>query len=78
MTTVTLKEARQRLGQLVDAAERGERILITRRGRCVARLEAAEDKALMPLPDLTEFRASLQGEGSLSDSLRELRTEERS
>ena len=77
MVTVTLKDARQRLGQLVDAAARGEEIVITRRGRRAARLRPVTDGPLPPLPGLDEFRASLQVSGSLTESLLQLRDEER-
>lgn len=35
---VTVREARQRLAQLLTAVERGQRVEITRRGRVVAQL----------------------------------------
>lgn len=37
-TTVGVREARARLAELVDRAERGETVVITRSGREVARL----------------------------------------
>ena len=77
MVTVTLKDARQRLGQLVDAAARGEEIVITRRGRRAACLRSVAEASLPPLPDLDEFRASLQVSGSQTESLLRLREEER-
>jgi prevent-host-death family protein len=79
MTSVNLKEARKRLGELVGAAERGETILITRRGRRVARLVPASAKSPGPLPDLAGFRAALKVKGSgLTDELLAMRREERS
>jgi prevent-host-death family protein len=77
MVTVTLKDARQRLGQLVDAAARGEDVVITRRGRRAARLRSVVDEPLPPLPDLSAFRASLHVSGSLTDTVLEMRDEER-
>ena len=50
MLTVALKDARQRLGQLVDAAARGEEVVITRRGQGAARLGPVGDRSLPPLP----------------------------
>lgn len=38
MQYVNLREARQRLAQLVTAVERGEEVVIERNGRAVARL----------------------------------------
>ena len=58
MGTINLKEARKRLGDLVNAAERGESTVITRRGRKVARIVPLGRKPRRGLPDLTEFRAS--------------------
>ena len=64
MITVTLKEARRRLGQLVDAAARGEEVLITRRGRKAARLTPATEGPRPSLPDMAAFRASITVEGA--------------
>jgi prevent-host-death family protein len=74
---VSLKQARQRLGDLVDAATRGETVVITRRGRGVARLVAL-DASPERLPDLTAFRASLQMQGApLSETVLAARRDER-
>ena len=78
MDTVNMSEARKRLSDLVRAAERGESVTITRRGKQVARIVPAEQKPLKPLPDLSEFRASIKIKGrSLTDELLALRREER-
>jgi prevent-host-death family protein len=78
MGTVSMKEARERLSELVRAAERGEAITITRRGKEVARIVPAEQKPLKPLPDLTEFRASIKVKGKpLSEVVRDMRAEAR-
>lgn len=78
MESVSLKEARKRLGQLVKAAERGESVAITRRGRRVARLVPDEKKVRRRLPDLTAFRASIHVKGkSLSQTVIDMRKEER-
>jgi len=63
MGTINLKEARKRLGDLVNAAERGESTVITRRGRKVARIVPVDREPRRGLPDLTEFRASLEVKG---------------
>ena len=79
MDVVNLREARRRLSQLVDAAERGESTVITRRGKKVARLVPAQERPLPGLPDLTDFRASLKPKGrSLTDELLAQREDERS
>lgn len=60
MRSINIREAREKLGDLVDAAEHGEPILITRRGKAVARLEPVGSPPTGPLPDLSEFRASIK------------------
>ena len=78
MDDVNLKDARRRLGKLVDAAERGKTTVITRRGRKVARLVPMHERPLPGLPDLTDFRASLKPKGrSLTDELLAQREDER-
>jgi prevent-host-death family protein len=59
MRSVSIQEARQNLSKLLDAVERGESVLITRRGKPIARLVPAEPTSLAPSPDLTTFRASI-------------------
>jgi len=78
MDSVSLSEARKRLSDLVRAAERGESVTITRRGKQVARIVPAEQKPLKPLPDLSKFRASIKVKGrSLTEELLAMRREER-
>ena len=62
MNQVNMREARRRLGDIVKAAQRGQSTIITRRGKQVARIEPVAH-AEKKLPDLTEFRASLQAKG---------------
>ena len=79
MDAVNLKEARRRLSTLVDAAERGQSTIITRRGKKVARLVPIDNRPLPGLPALDAFRASLKPKGrSLTDELLAQRDEERS
>ena len=78
MDTVSIKEARERLSELVRAAERGEAVTITRRGKEVARIVPAAQGPLKPLPDLTEFRASIKIKGKpLSQTVIDMRKEAR-
>ena len=77
MSEVNVKELREQLAQYIAQAEAGEEIVITRRGKVVARLMPPETTP-PEFPDLTEFRASitLQGEGPLA-TLSKLRDEAR-
>jgi prevent-host-death family protein len=58
MKHVGIKQARQELPDLIDRAEAGEEIIITRQGKPVAKLIAAP-KARKPLPSLAEFRKDI-------------------
>jgi prevent-host-death family protein len=76
---VNIKEARQRLSELVDAAERGESIIITRRGKEVARLIPPAPANGAAPPDLSAFRSSIKTSGKgLSRVVIDMRAEERS
>lgn len=79
MNAISLKEARKRLGDLVKAAEQGETVIITRRGKNVARLVPERpEKPLTRFPDLTEFRKSIKLKGKpMSQTVIEMRREER-
>jgi len=63
MGPVNLKEARARLSDLVRAAEHGESVVITRRGKEVARIAPVERKPAKRFPDLAEFRKSIRMRG---------------
>ena len=63
MNRVNMREARQRLSSIVDAAEHGRSTVITRRGRQVARVGPAGVAKGQPLPDLSEFRTSVKVKG---------------
>ena len=54
----SVAEAKSGLSELLDRVEAGEEILITRRGRPVARVEGAEvARKKQPLPSLQALRA---------------------
>ena len=55
MGPVNLKEARRRLSALVTAAERGESVVITRRGKEVARIVPPAPKPLKHFPTSAHF-----------------------
>ena len=63
MNRVNMREARRRLSEIVRAAERGEATVITRRGRQVARVDPIVTATGRVLPDLADFRASIQVKG---------------
>jgi len=86
MDPVSVLEARNRLSALLDQVERGHEVVITRRGKAVARLIPAELPAAEP-PDpprataaaLRALRAGIAARGVRFDAaeLRALRDEGR-
>ena len=57
--TYSVAEAKSGLSGLLDRVEAGEEILITRRGRPIARVGGAEvDRKKLPLPSLQALRAT--------------------
>jgi prevent-host-death family protein len=78
MGPVNIKEARKRLSDLVDAAERGESVVITRRGKEVARLVPPGPANGSGPPDLSAFRSSIKMKGKrLSRVVTDMRTQDR-
>ncbi len=74
---MNVKEARAKFCALLDKALEGEEVIIVRRDKKVARLVPV-DEAGKHLPDLTEFRASLETSGeTLSRVVLQARDEER-
>ncbi len=60
MQTVNVREARHNMSRLLNAVESGEKIIITRRGKAVAKLEMVTESELQPaFPDRSAFRAGL-------------------
>jgi prevent-host-death family protein len=68
MKHVGIKQARQELAGLIDRAQAGEEVIITRKGKPVAKL-IAEPKAFKPLPSLAEFRKGLGQTGAAAGEL---------
>jgi len=58
MQTLSLAETKAHLREVLNRVEAGEEVVITCRGRPVARL-APIRRALQPVPSLAEFRALL-------------------
>jgi len=57
--SVSAKQARQKFAQLVKKAQGGTSVVITRRGRDVAKLGPAAKPKSRGFPDMAAFRASL-------------------
>ena len=77
MQTMNLKEARSHLSSLVDQAERGGTVVITRHGRKSASLGPVPP-GLKKLPSLRAFRAGIKAPAEgLSVTVVKARGEER-
>ena len=74
---INVKEARARLSFLLTRVEKGDEVLLLRRGKKVARLVPAQNPQ-RPLPSLKEFRSSIRLKGKpLSAVVTESREAER-
>jgi prevent-host-death family protein len=56
MKKAGIREARQNLSVLIEEVKKGREVIITERGKPVARLAPLEKRSRRPFPDLTEFR----------------------
>lgn len=68
MKHVGIKQARQELPDLINRAEAGEEIIITRQGKPVTKLVAAPT-IFKPLPSLADFRGRVRRLGTPSAQL---------
>ena len=70
MKTVSVREAREKIGSLLDAVSAGENIVITRRGKPVAQLTNinTEDTRIQ-FPDRTRFRNQISSSQISSEKL---------
>jgi len=58
--TISVAEAKAHLSEVIDRVEAGEEIVITRRGRTVARmLREQRPKKRLPVPSLEKLRATM-------------------
>ena len=74
---VNVREARKNFSQLLNYVEAGEEITITRNGKEIARL-VAKSKQAKVLPDLTEFRNSIDLTAEpISETIANMRKESR-
>jgi len=77
MLEINVKEARGSLSSILDRVEKGEEIIITRRGKRVARISNIENIPT-PLQSLKQFRSKISIKGkSLSQIVINQREEER-
>ena len=77
MLEISAKEARSNLSSILDKVEKGEEIVITRRGKRIARITSVDEKPV-PLKSLIKFRAKINIEGKpLSQTVINQREEER-
>jgi prevent-host-death family protein len=73
---ISVKDARKKLSMLLDKVEHGDEIVITRRGKRVARLVTPVRNA--KLPELISFRRQLKVSGaSMSETVINNRKSER-
>jgi len=80
MIRVNVRQAREKLSDLLTEAEKGQTVTITRRGRAVAQLVPPSPVAPGRFPDLTEFRKSIKvkpGAPPGAPLVREMREQER-
>ncbi|MDZ7662834.1 type II toxin-antitoxin system prevent-host-death family antitoxin [Thiohalophilus sp.] len=77
MTTVNVRDARERFAQLLDEVAAGEEIIILRRGVPAARLVGMVAKSVS-FPDRRQLRETLPPmETTAAEAVRELRDQER-
>ena len=77
MSTVNVRDARERFAQLLDEVAAGEEVIILRRGAPAARLVGMGAKSVS-FPDRRQLRESLPPlETTAAETVRELRDQER-
>lgn len=76
MLEINVKEARSRFSQLLNKVEQGQDVLLTRRGKKIARLVSPVQNSR--LPSLKKFRQTIAAPGKgLSSVVQAARDEER-
>jgi prevent-host-death family protein len=76
MYSVSVAEAKAKLSEILSKVEDGDEVVITRRGRPIARL-AAFNKCLKPVRSLAEFRASIpSAKTPAAKTIRQMRDED--
>ena len=75
MRTVSVAEAKSNLSEILNQVQDGEEIIVTRRGRPVARI-APVQKPLKPLESRAKFRARVRKmKSSTKEVIRQMRDE---
>ena len=78
MKKAGIREARQNLSALIEEVKKGREVLITERGKPVARLVPPQRQVAKGLPDLSGFRRTMPVlDPPLSQTIIEEREEER-
>ena len=78
MSAIDINDVQARIGEMLEAVERGQTLAITRDGKAVALLEPAPQHQSPRLPSMAEFRASLKSEKRCTaSSVIEMREQER-
>ena len=77
MSEINVKEVRSNISSVLDRVEKGEEIIITRRGKRVARVSKISEE-YSPLKSLKQFRDQIRVKNkSLSETVKENRQRER-
>ncbi len=72
MYTVSVAEAKAHLSELLDQVNAGEEVMVTRRGKLIARITGI-GKKYKPLSPLADFRGSLpRSKSNRTDILRKV------
>ncbi len=72
MYTVSVAEAKAHLSELLDQVDAGEEVMVTRRGKPIARISGI-GKKYKPLSSLADFRGTLpQSKYNHTDILRKI------
>ncbi len=76
MRTAGIREVRQNITALIEQVKKGREIVITDRGKPVARLVGPPVQVRKPFPDNSAFRRGLKSVvGSISDAVMQERDE---
>lgn len=75
---INAKQAREKISSLLDRVEKGEELVIVRRGKKIARLVPFSNDTNKRLPDLKKFRESIRiSQKGLGETVIQARDEER-